>query len=203
MIGNDEIEDMVYFLERTHEAVQNTARESIAAYTTGLRGRKFGALGIPNLAALIDELEEEAYVRYQLNAQDEDLVDYDYSAVKTEIENVNLQNLKEAEEKAKKSFRDSPLLNASVTPPGASGSPYKPQLRYKTLSPFDRKWLNMMRDREGTGVYTGWRPGDIPRNEEERLQQSEYSKQWWGDKWGSLMSRLGEASAEPGTGKYR
>lgn len=214
MIGNDEIEDMVYFLERSHEAVQNTARESIAAYTTGLRRRKFGALGIPNLAALIDQLEEEAYVRYQLNAQDEDLADYDYSAVASEIENVNLQNLKIAEEQAKRSFRDSPLLNASVTNEGASGSPlplnvpdvdsiYKPQLRYKTLSPFDRKWLNMMRDREGTGVYTGWRPGDIPRNEEERLQQSAYEKQWWGDKWGSLMSRLGEASAEPGTGKYR
>ena len=196
MIGNDEIEDMVYFLERTHEAVQNTARESIAAYTTGLRGRKFGALGIPNLATLIDELEEEAYVRYQLNAQDEDLVDYDYSAVKTEIENVNLQNLKKAEEQAKRSIR--------VFPEGASGSPLPLNLPdVDSMSPEERKQLEMMRYREGTGFYTGWRPGDIPRNEEERLQQSAYEKQWWGDKWGSLMSRLGEASAGPGTGKYR
>ena len=196
MIGNDEIEDMVYFLERSHEAVQNTARESIAAYTTGLRRRKFGALGIKNLAALIDQLEEEAYVRYQLNAQDEDLVDYDYSAVKTEIENVNLQNLKEAEEKAKRSFR--------VAPEGASGSPLPLNLPdVDSMSPEERKQLEMMRYREGTGFYAGWRPGDIPRNEEERLQQSAYEKQWWGDKWGSLMSRLGEASAGTGLGKYR
>jgi cell fate (sporulation/competence/biofilm development) regulator YlbF (YheA/YmcA/DUF963 family) len=63
IIGDDEISDMVYFLEQTNKAVENAARKSIGAYAESLRLAEYSQ---PHL---IDRVEKSGFARYQLTAE--------------------------------------------------------------------------------------------------------------------------------------
>ena len=93
IIGDDEIKDMVYFLEQTNKAVENAARKSIGAYAESLRLAEYSQ---PHL---IDRVEKSGFARYQLTAETTPAV-YTGAVAEGEFEGETLDNLKRARDLA-------------------------------------------------------------------------------------------------------